>query len=118
MSNIKWKFTDEEIIFISPADKFDDHVRKFSQKFGQDQNKITIIENGNTNTRNLIESSPATDPWSADVPKDSIVSEDESQTVQLSDVPDLLDESNPASDNLALTDSDSSDSESSSGDLG
>lgn len=100
MSNIKWKFTDEEVIFVSPANRFDDHVRQYSQKFGHDQNKITILDNGNLNQHDLIESSPASDPWEAIVPKDSIVSEDESETVQLRNVHGILDESDSASDTV------------------
>lgn len=100
MSNIKWKFTDEEVIFVSPANRFDDHVRQYSQKFGHDQNKITILENGNLNQHDLIESSPASDPWEAIVPKDSIVSEDESQAVQLPDVHGNVDEHDPTLDSV------------------
>ena len=112
MSNIKWKFNEGDVTFISPADRFDDHVRKFSAKFGYNKYKITILDNGTDSTNNLIESSPATDPWESAVPKSTRTRTSKSETVQLSNLSGNVDESNPTSDTLANPDSDSSDSES------
>ena len=117
MSNtIKWKFNDMDVQFVSPVDKFDEHVYKFSNKFGVNKHKITILENGNdqsTSTHDLIESSPSTDPWDSSVPKRTRTRSPKQEAVQLPDLSSNVDESNSASNTLADPTSDSSDSESS-----
>jgi hypothetical protein len=115
MSTIKWKFNELDVQFVSPADKFDEHVYKFSNKFGVNKHKITILENGATNTPDPIESSDTSDLGTADLPKRTRTRSPKQETVQLSDVSGNVDESDSTSDDLANPTTDSSDSESSDG---
>jgi hypothetical protein len=118
MSNIKWKFNDGDITFISPADRFDDHVRKFSAKFGLSKYKITILENGNdqpTNTNDLVESSPASDPWDSTVPKRTRSRSLKSETSELPDLSGYVGESDSTLNTMVDPACDSGDSESGDG---
>jgi hypothetical protein len=112
MSNIKWKFESSDVTFISPADRFDDHVRKFAAKFGYNKHKLIILENGNDSTNNPAESSPSTDPWESAVPKSTRTRTSKQTPSELPNLSGAVDESDSTSDTLANPDSDSSDSES------
>ena len=99
-------------MFISPADRFDDHVRKFSAKFGLSKYKITILDDGTTNTSDSAEPGDTSDTQSADLPKRTRSRTSKSETSELSDVSGYVDESDSTSDDLANPTSDSSDRQS------
>jgi hypothetical protein len=114
MSNtIKWKFNDMDVQFVSPVDKFDEHVYKFSNKFGVNKHKITILENGATNTPDPIKSSDTSNLGSADLPKRTRSRSLKSETSELPDLSGYVGESDSTSNPLADTTSDSIDSKSS-----
>jgi hypothetical protein len=112
MSNIKWKFNDGDIMFISPADKFDEHVRKFAVKFGLSKNNITILENGTDSTHSDSSSGDTASAESTDLPKRTRNRTSKSQTDDLRNMSDVLGESDSTPDSLVDPASDSGDSES------
>ena len=100
-------------MFISPADRFDDHVRKFSAKFGLSKYKITILDDGTTNTSDSAEPGDTSNTQSADLPKRTRSRSLKSETSELPDLSGYVGESDSTSDPLADTASDSIDSKSS-----
>jgi hypothetical protein len=114
-NTIKWKFNDMDVQFVSPVDKFDEHVYKFSNKFGVNKHKITILENGSTDSHDSSSDVNSSTESATDLPKRTRSRSPKSSSPELQHMSGVLDESDSTSDNLADTASDSGDSESSNG---
>ena len=104
-----------DVQFVSPVDKFDEHVYKFSNKFGVNKHKITILDDGTTNTSDSAEPGDTSNTQPADLPKRTRSRSLKSETSELPDLSGYVGESDSTLNTMVDPACDSGDSESGDG---